>query len=116
MNRSSHTYGRQSRRVRLWLHPDTWGLIDQAARGLMWDDRAPTIIESILEAWAKAQLDRASRAATYLAQLTPLTTNPAEAFSLAHAYHSPDHDAQPDDDTILNADAELPLEDEGPGW
>jgi len=69
MNNSGHAFGRQSRRVRLWLHPDTWDLIDQHARELMWDNRAPTVIEAFLEAWATDQADRANRAANHLAKL-----------------------------------------------
>lgn len=52
-NRSGNTYGRTGRRVRLWLRPETWRLVDEAAEELYWDNRAPTMIERIVEDWAK---------------------------------------------------------------
>lgn len=63
MNRGCDTHNKQTRRVRLWLKPSTWELIDQRAGELNWSDRRDQlVIERLIERWAQDQLDRASSA------------------------------------------------------
>lgn len=116
MNRSGHTYHRKPRRVRLWLHPETWALIDKAAHGLLWDDRAPTVIEGILETWANDQANWASRAATVRVQTLALPpTDLADREARADAWErSLGLDTDPLDG---HDDVHVDLEKEGePTW
>jgi hypothetical protein len=71
MNRGSQTYGKLSRRVRLWLTPETWSYLDRSAAELYWDSRAPTVIESLLENCRRVELNRANRAAEHPVEAEP---------------------------------------------
>lgn len=78
-NRGYATHGKQTRRVRLWLRPETWALIDQAAAERYWDARPAVIVERILEDWAK------SKAPARLAQSSSSTIGPVSSSQLAQS-------------------------------
>lgn len=53
MNRGYETHGKTSRRVRLWLKPETWDQLDALAHEQAWhQQRDQFVIEQVLEAWA----------------------------------------------------------------
>lgn len=60
-NRSGNTLGKEGRRLRLWLRPETWAALEKAASELPWDSRVATAVERALEQWRVSQLDWAKQ-------------------------------------------------------
>lgn len=64
-NRGFSTHGKECRRLRLWLKPETWRLLEMKEAEKAWPSDDNSIVELILDSWADAilnppQLNRAN--------------------------------------------------------
>lgn len=64
-NRGFDTRGKESRRLRLWLKPATWRLLEAKEAERAWPSDDNSIVERVLEDWAsRAQLAQLSEPQT----------------------------------------------------
>lgn len=78
-NRGYATHGKTSRRLRLWLKPETWALLDRLDSERAWHTADNTIVERILDDYAAHSLS------ARLAHSSDRSTGPVPSPQLAQS-------------------------------